>query len=210
MEENFWHNKWEKKEIGFHEKNPNQNLIHHFSKLSPKQNDRIFVPLCGKTLDIHWLLKNGFRVVGAELNQTAVKELFEELNLVPEIKKIDSLEIYSSKNIDIFLGNIFHLKKELLGKVDFIYDRAALVALPIDLRKNYTKHILEISENSPQLLICYEYDQSKIDGPPFSISDEELKSHYDKNYSLELISKNELESGMKGKTKATENIWILR
>ena len=130
MEENFWHAKWENNQIGFHEAKPNPILIKYFHQLDLKDDSRIFVPLCGKTHDIQWILSQGHKVVGVELSDLAITQLFTSLGMKPEIKKTSNLKHYQAKNIDIFVGNFFDLTQSALGKVDAIYDRAALVALP--------------------------------------------------------------------------------
>jgi hypothetical protein len=59
------------------------------------------LPLCGKTLDIHWLLSNGYRAAGSELSEVAVKQLFSELVIEPKITAIDDIRRHSADNIDI-------------------------------------------------------------------------------------------------------------
>ncbi len=54
MQGNCWLQKWEKNEIGFHESEANPLLVEHFKELSLAKGSRIFLPLCGKTLDIAW------------------------------------------------------------------------------------------------------------------------------------------------------------
>ena len=117
---------------------------------------------------------------------------------------------YSANNIDIFAGDIFHLSRKMLGPVDAIYDRAALVALPEEMRNRYTAHLMEMSNKAPQLLICYEYDQNVMEGPPFSISNEEVHQHYRDSYDLTLIGSMNVPDGLKGKCAAIENVWLLQ
>ncbi|EMO61192.1 thiopurine S-methyltransferase, Se/Te detoxification family [Leptospira borgpetersenii serovar Pomona str. 200901868] len=209
MDTNFWHQKWEKNEIAFHESEVNPLLVENIDKLSLAENGRIFLPLCGKTLDIAWLLSRGFRVAGAELSKIAIEQLFQELGVEPKISKAAELERYSAHHIDIFVGDIFHLTAASLGFVDAIYDRASLVALPEDTRKHYVKHLMEITNTAPQLLICYEYDQSKMAGPPFSIRSGEVQKHYRNHYHFNLIVSKNVVGGLKGKCEATENVWLL-
>src|SRR6478609_8497293 len=183
MEPDFWIERWEKKQIGFHGNVPNRFLVQYFSKLSLVPGARIFLPLCGKTLDIHWLLSAGYKVVGAELSELAITQLFEELEIKPEITILTDLKHYQAPNIDIFVGDIFNVTPELLGQVNAIYDRAALVALPTEMRVKYTRHLIELATRAekvlPQLLICFEYDPSIETGPPFSITEQEIKQHYE-------------------------------
>lgn len=170
---------------------------------------RVFLPLCGKTKDILWLLDWGVRVVGAELCESAVNELFDELGIKPKISRNDDFSLYQAKNIDIFVGDIFKLSAKSLGLVDLVYDRAALVALPESMRLKYTSLLLTITKCAPQLLITFEYKQHLMDGPPFSINDVEVKQHYETDYQLQCLETNEIVGGLKGKVKATESVWLL-
>ena len=210
MDAAFWHQKWEANEIGFHEGEANRLLVKYFNALSLAEGRRVFVPLCGKTLDIAWLLSNGFRVAGAELVESAIEQLFSELGIEPEISEVGEVKRYSAKNIDIFVGDIFAVSSEILGSVDAIYDRAALVALPEEIRRQYSGHLMDISDGTPQLLLTFEYDQSVMDGPPFSISNEEVIQHYGDRYELTLMESIAIPGGLKGKCAATENVWLLK
>jgi thiopurine S-methyltransferase len=210
METNFWHQRWEKSEIGFHLPDANPLLVKHFSKLQLKQDMRVFLPLCGKTLDIAWLLAQGYRVAGAELSRIAIEDLFKNLNLEPSIKTLGEVTHFSAANIDIFVGDIFKLSPAMLGAVDAVYDRAALVALPDEMRKRYTAHLMTLTDLAPQLLICFEYDQTLLAGPPFSINAQEVKQHYQASYDLTLLASVEVAGGLKGQCPATEHVWWLK
>ncbi|MEM7063072.1 MAG: thiopurine S-methyltransferase [Cyanobacteria bacterium P01_B01_bin.77] len=210
MDASFWLQKWEKNDIRFHESSANPVLVNHFKKLSLAKGSRVFVPLCGKTLDIAWLLSNGYRVAGAELVEMAIEQLFMELGMEPQVSEADEVKHYSATNIDIFVGDIFDVSSSMLGSVDATYDRAALVALPQEMRHRYTAHLTEITDTVPQLLVSYEYDQTLMAGPPFSISNEEVNQHYENSYSLTLISSRNLPDGLKGKCAARENVWLLK
>jgi len=211
MEANFWHEKWEQGDIGFHQSQVNPLLVAHLDKLNLVEGARFFLPLCGKTLDIAWLLARGYRIVGVELSTLAIKELFTALDfLEPEIATIGTLTHYSAKNIDIFVGDIFDLSSKMLGAVDAIYDRAALVALPKEMRHRYTAHLVELTHKSPQLLISYEYEQNLMEGPPFSVSAEEIEQHYRNSYDLTLVVSTNVPGGLKGICAAKEHVWLLQ
>jgi thiopurine S-methyltransferase len=209
MEKSFWHQRWEEMAIPFHEKEANPALVQYFKALSLIKGSRVFVPLCGKSLDMRWLLSNGYRVAGAELSEKAVGQFFEELGVKPKISGEGELEHYSAPNIDIFAGDILDLSSPTLGPVDAIYDRAALVALPKEMRDRYTAHLIKITDAAPQLLIGYDYDQSLMEGPPFSISSEKIHQHYGDRYRLTLLSSTNVLGGLKGKCAAIENVWLL-
>lgn len=210
MDASFWHQRWEKNEIAFHQSKANPLLVEYFHELSLAKGSRIFVPLCGKTLDISWLLSNGYRVAGAELSKVAIEQLFMELGVQPKISGVGEVDQWSVKNIDIFVGDIFALSRKILGPVDAVYDRAALVAFPEDMRNRYTAHLTEMTDKAPQLLICYDYDQRLMEGPPFSVSNEEVKRYYTVNYDLTLIASTDVSGGLKGKCAAKENVWLLK
>lgn len=210
MDANFWLRKWEKNEIAFHNSEANPMLVEYFKELSLAKGHRVFVPLCGKTLDIAWLLANGYRVAGAELVELAIEQLFVELGVAPTIVETGPVKQYSATNIDIFVGDIFNVSNKMLGAVDAIYDRAALVAMPTETRQRYTAHLLDITNKASQLLICYDYDQGVMSGPPFSISHQEIHQHYGDSYDLNLVSSKHVAGGLKGKCVAQENVWLLQ
>lgn len=210
MDTEFWHARWQKNEIGFHQSKTNPFLVAHFKELSLEEGSRVFIPLCGKTRDIGWLLSQGYQIAGVELSEIAVRQLFEDLGLEPTISKAGNLQCFSAKNVDIFVGDFFDLSAELVGPVGAVYDRAALVALPKDMRRLYAAHLTKVTGKSPQLLVCYAYDQSLMDGPPFSVSNDEVTQLYDESYDLTLVATIDLPEKLKGKCAAQENTWMLR
>lgn len=209
MNQNFWHQKWEENDIGFHREKVNPFLEKFFNLLLPHQRGRVFVPLCGKTVDISWLLKNGCSVIGVELSSIAIEQLFNDLKVSPTITKGDSFLHYSAPQLDIYCGNIFDMTKSLIGQVNAVYDRAALVALPYKTRKTYTSHVIKISENASQLLVTYEYNQTLVDGPPFSVDSNEVHEHFLNSYTITLLESRDVPGGMKGKCDSTESAWLL-
>ncbi len=210
MEANFWHKRWADNCIGFHESEHNPLLLRYFTELSLPRGGRIFLPLCGKTLDIGWFLSEEYRVTGIELNQSAIEQLFEELGLEPKISRKNDLGLYQHDNIDIYAGDIFDLSAETLGAVDAVYDRAALVALPPEMRHRYTSRLMQITAHAHQLLLSLVYDQSQMQGPPFSVGDEEIQRHYAECYHLHNLAHETVPGGLKGLKEIVETVWILR
>ncbi len=209
MDPDFWRKRWQENKIGFHESDTNPLLVRHFDALSLSDGARVFIPLCGKTLDIHWLLAKGYRVVGAELVETAIQQLFGELGVAASITETGPFRRYSAENIDIFVGDFFNLSKDILGIVDAIYDRAALVALPEDMRKRYIAQLMKITDKAPQLLLSFEYDQSLVPGPPFSVGPDEVHEYYEGHYTVTLAELVVLQGGLKGKFDCLEAVWLL-
>lgn len=145
-------------------------------------------------------------MVGAELVEMAIIQLFDQLGVAPHISSVGELKRYSAHNIDIFVGDIFKIKADMLGTVNAVYDRAALVALPSEMRIQYTAQLKAITQNAPQLLITFEYDQSLVPGPPFSVNAAEVKTHYE---DATLLESNNLPQGMKGQYPAQEVTWLV-
>ncbi|MBJ9985637.1 thiopurine S-methyltransferase [Acinetobacter sp. S40] len=213
MQHEFWHQRWQENRIGFHQLTPSPLLVAHWSELHLKTKQRVFVPLSGKTLDIRWLIQQGFRVVAIELSQIAVVALIEQLtqdfNFDFKISEQNDLIHYSHPQIDIYVGDFFDLAKEQLGQVDAIYDRAALIALPKDMRRQYTKHLIQISQTAPQFLISYEYDQNSFEGPPFSVEAKEVQQLYSPFYQVRLLKEQFVDpEGNKGKNPRSK-VWLL-
>lgn len=205
-----WIRRWKDREIGFHGNEINPLLKNHFHSLNIHNASKVFIPLCGKSLDISWLLSEGYYVVGVELSEDAVKELFEELGLTPVISKTDDFIEYKTNNVCVFAGDIFNLSFDLLGTIDAIYDRAALVALPKEVRIEYARHLIRITKVAPQLLISYEYDQKLMSVSPFSVDSSEIAEHYNNHYSPSLLEKEDIKGGLKGEVDAKQTVWLLQ
>ena len=192
-----------------HERAVNPLLTTHFPSLTVPPGGRVFVPLCGKSLDLGWLLSRGYTVAGAELSELAVTQLFAELGMEPSISEVGKHRLFRGKKIDIFVGDLFDLSREVLGPVDAVYDRAALVALPEAMRVRYAAHLKAITALAPQLVIGYEYDQTIVAGPPFSVTPDELHRHCSDGYTLTPLARIDVPGGLKGKCPATEHVWRL-
>lgn len=188
VEADFWHNRWENNQTGFHLDEVNSHLKDNWISLKLKAGARVFVPLCGKSLDLIWLAAQGYQVVGIELSPLAVEAFFAENNLTVERNHVAGIECWQSGNISLFCGDFFALTPEILGQVDAVYDRASLVALPPAMRQDYAAKLTELAQFAPKLLVTLEYEQSKMDGPPFSVSENEVRALYEANYQVKQIS----------------------
>lgn len=209
MEHAFWHDKWQANQIGFHQPHPNGLLTSHLDTLALPQGARIFLPLCGKTLDIHWLRDQGYHVIGAELSELAITQLFDEMGITPEITQLYDHKRFSAPGLDIFAGDIFALDAAQPGPIDAIYDRAALVALPADMRRRYAAHLISITSAAPHLLITFTYDPSQMKGPPFRVDADEVARLYADNYTLAELDTVDVPGGLKGICPATATAWHL-
>lgn len=176
MEPAFWRSRWAENRIAFHEVQPNAFLQRHVARLGSAR--RVLVPLCGKSVDLVWLAAQGHQVVGVELVEAAVQRFFEEQQLTPQITTREGLVFYQAGSITIVAGDFFTTTRALLGLVDALYDRAALIALPASLRVRYVEHLSSLLElGSPGLLITVEYPQEAMEGPPFSVTAHEVAGY---------------------------------
>lgn len=208
MHPEFWHQRWSANQIGFHESQANPLLVAHWGALAAPPAARVFVPLCGKTLDIDWLLARGCSVVGAELSRLAAAQLFERLGQSPAIDRNSPVERWSVPELDLFVGDFFDVTMQQLGRIDAVYDRAALVALPPEVRPRYARHLDLVTRGAPQLLVSFDYDQSQLAGPPFAVTEAELRRLYPPRRPAMLAS-HALPGGLKGLCPAFETVWLL-
>ena len=218
MNSEFWQQRWQEGRIGFHKSDVNPELIKYFSTLALPIGSRVLVPLCGKSIDMVWLACAGYDVVGIELVESAVQAFFTEQNITPTITEFTSaadkstLKRYqgqlAGQTITLWAADIFALSTTDIGDIDAVYDRAALIALPADMRPSYSAQIGKLSNNAPQLLITLNYDQSKKDGPPFSISKEQLKQYYNTEYEIVELASQSSTLNAASEILVTEHVWL--
>ena len=209
MEAQFWHERWQTADIAFHEPQPNTFLVRWLHQLGLTQGDTVLVPLCGKTMDIGWLLEQGFKVIGVELSSIAVEQLFESLGMKPKIEPHGKFIKYEAGDLIVLQGDIFYLGENDLVAVNAIYDRAALVALTSSQRHDYSCLLQFICPQAKQLVLTYEYDQSCYPGPPFSIDEERLAELYGQAYVLKKLLDEPVPNGLKQTIPATAVAWLL-
>ncbi|MEC8443222.1 MAG: thiopurine S-methyltransferase [Pseudomonadota bacterium] len=182
MQHEFWHERWANNEIGFHESEVNPALVNHWHTLKVDLGSRVLIPLCGKTLDAHWLLREGYQIVGVELSEVALDALADSIeetfSLAVDKQRVGDLILYRAAGILLICGDWFALTSYDVGPIDAVYDRAALVAMPEAMRADYVKQLRTLSEDAPQLLVSFDYDQAEMSGPPFSVPVDEVQQHY--------------------------------
>lgn len=177
MQADFWHKRWERNQIGFHQEQANPYLVRYWPALAIQTGSRVFVPLCGKSLDLAWLARQGLRVLGVELSQKAVEDFFAEHHLEPECFDHGAFKCYRSEGIELWCGDVFQLTAADVAGCAALYDRAALIALPPEMRRRYAEHLSAILPGDCRgLLVTMDYDQSQLDGPPFAVPDAEVRA----------------------------------
>ncbi len=178
MDRDFWQRRWSRGQIGFHQEQVNSHLLHHADRLFPV-GAPVFLPLCGKSLDLAWLAARGNPVIGVEFNELAVRQYFSEQELRPDRVTVGQFESFSSRRQQILLGDFFNLTSAQLADCHRVFDRAALVALDVSSRRRYVAHLLRILPRPLEiLLVTFEYRQEQMSGPPFAVMEEEVRKLY--------------------------------
>lgn len=193
MDREFWLSRWEAGQIGFHRPEVNPHLVRYGHALPKPEGARIFVPLCGKSVDLTWLEQQGYEVIGVELSELAVRDYFAARGLTPQVERQGELVAQRAGKITLYCGDFFALGRAQLGDVHAFYDRAALVALPPELRRRYADHLAALlPEPVTGLLVCFDYRQSEMNGPPFSVPEDEVRSLYEPRFKVELLGSHDI------------------
>jgi thiopurine S-methyltransferase len=216
MQHDFWLERWQRGETGFHQARANPWLVSQSPALTLQAGSHVFVPLCGKTHDLRFLADSGYRVTGIELSPLAVEAFFREQQLVADVTTAGALTLHTAGNLRIFCGDFFALDAAQLGAVDAIFDRAALVALPPAMRAAYAAHLATLATpRSRCLLVSFDYPQQEMSGPPFSVPQAEIRSLFSAHFDIAALGREEILDAEprfreRGLTRMTETCWLLQ
>ncbi len=190
MKQDFWLERWEHKQIGFHQPTGHPWLREHWPQLSLVAASRVLVPLCGKSQDMLWLAEQGHRVTGIELSEIAAREFFDEAGPEPIDASATALSIASSAMTSRFAWAISSICRAAeLARFEGFYDRAALIALPDDMRRAYVDHLMSgLRRGATGLLITFDYDPAVMNGPPFNVDDEDVGALYGRYAHVDLLA----------------------
>lgn len=210
-----WHERWSEDRIGFHKKEISQYLPAFFPLLELKAGDCVFVPLCGKSLDMLWLADRGYRVIGIEISPIAVAAFFTDNGLTYQQESRGPFQICRNTDTELLCGDFFDLRPGDLAGVAATYDRASLVALPHEARARYAEHLVEVvPERTPVLLVTLEYTQHEMKGPPYSVHEDEVHALFARRFEITPLSSVEIldeepHFRKKGLTSLTEKVFLL-
>ena len=184
----LWQQSWRDHNTDFHQSTVNAHLTRFWPCLGLLPSDRIFVPLCGKSLDLLWLAEQGHAVIGVELSPLAAQAFFSENGLAASRRKIGEFTLWESGRIAILCGDFFALRAADLGDIAAVFDRASLTALPDEIRGAYLAHLRKIVPPACKVLLLTteEPDEGETDGQPFAVA-EEIASLYTLAFDIELI-----------------------
>jgi thiopurine S-methyltransferase len=175
MDRDYWLNRWVENRTGFHMKGLNPLLERFWPQIAPSETGSVLVPLCGKSEDLRWLAERGHAVTGVELSPLAAKAFFSEQGIAFTESAEPPFTAFRGDRITYYVGDIFGLTVEQGGPFEFLYDRAALIALPPTMRPAYARQLEALlAAKAKGLMISLEYDTSVMDGPPFSVPENEI------------------------------------
>ena len=181
-----WLEFWENNEINWHSDVVTQELEEYLGLLKLEPGDKVFFPLCGKSVDMIYMLNRGFSVIGVELSEIGIKQFFYENGLDFTISQVGEFDLYSANNIEIYCGDFFSLTSKHLCDVKAVFDRKSLIALDRDLRQKYVKHLNDIISLGVRiLLITLHYPQHQMSGPPFSVDKSVVESLFNMAFKYE-------------------------
>ncbi|MDO6679524.1 thiopurine S-methyltransferase [Shewanella sp. 4_MG-2023] len=188
MEASFWHEKWQLQQIGFHQPQVNPFLVKYWSTLAVDNSAEVFVPLCGKSLDMCYLAEQGHDVVGCELSQTAVEDFFRDNNLPVSMTSQAEHQFFCADQVTLIQGDIFTLPLTATKSIQAFYDRAALIAWPEQMRQQYAQQLAKlIPAKVKGLLITLDYPQAELNGPPFAVSPQWIEQYLAPYFEIELL-----------------------
>lgn len=194
MHHDFWHDRWQSSQIGFHQSEVNTRLVRYWPSFGFEPNDPILVPLCGKSLDMWWLRNRGHPVLGIELSPLAVRDFFREAGLTPTVTQEGPFEVSEAGGVRIFRGDFFDLTAEHLQNVRGVYDRAAIIALPPNVRLAYTRALKDkLPRAMKMLLLTLEASPPSTGGPPFSVEEKEVRELYEPAFDVQVIERSPFE-----------------
>ncbi|MBA3755696.1 MAG: thiopurine S-methyltransferase [Nitrosomonas sp.] len=189
MSDTYWLDRWVQGEIGFHQEEINPYLRQYWNELHLDHGNNVFVPLCGKSSDMLWLRKQGYKVLGVELSAVAIKEFFKENGFSPYHEINGKFDRFEVNDISLLCGNFFDLEKDDLKNVSAVFDRASMVALSLEMRERYVSHLLNTLPPATKiLLITFDYPQSEMAGPPFAVSTLEVETLFQNYAEIRLLA----------------------
>ena len=196
MQLEFWHQRWQQDQTGFHLTEVNEYLLRHWNTLGVRTGSRVLVPLCGKSVDMAWLARNNYPILGVEYSCKAVEAFYEEQGIEFTSQQTQDFTLYSARQIDILQGDFFKLDTQRLSDIQAVYDRASLVALPEDMRVAYADLLIQsLPLQANILLVTVEYEQSEMQGPPFSVTEDEVTRLFSGSFDIELLEQQDMLAG---------------
>lgn len=193
MDADFWLARWREGRIGWHQDEVDRLLQKHWPGLDARAGETVFVPLCGKSLDMAWLAGNGYPVLGVDLSLAACEAFFDELGAATDRREEAGIPCLQAQGVTLYAGDLFALPAELVGGASLVYDRAALIALPADMRPAYVDAVYgTLPAGARGLLITLEHPPGERGGPPFAVPEAEVRALLEPEWQVVLAERRDI------------------
>ncbi len=216
MDRGFWLQRWQQGQIGFHRQSPHPALERYHSHWQAAAGETVFVPLCGKSQDLRWLAGQGHEVIGVELSELATRAFFEEQGLSFQETSTAPFLLRESRHIHLYTGDYFALEPGTLAGCRLIYDRAAMIALPPEMRREYVRQLFRLFPGSLRLLlVTMEYPQAQMQGPPFAVLEDEVRARFEPRCRVTHLERRDIlvqepQFRDQGLTELSESVYLIR
>ncbi len=215
MDTEFWLERWQNGEIGFHQAKGSDLLTQHWPALGLPGAGAVFVPLCGKSVDMVWLAARGHKVIGSELSPLAIADFFCEQKADAEMRREGKFNVHGTGAITIWQGDFFALPQDAVGGAVAVYDRAALVAMPPRMQRTYAAKLGALAGTAPILLIALDYPDGEISGPPFATPERQVRALFGGTHDIEVLTVRDGLAGSpalkdRGVSRLDEAVYVLR
>lgn len=212
----FWLERWQEGDIGWHHQEINSHLLAHWHTLGVGPDTRVFVPMCGKSRDMVWLVQQGHSIVGVEISEIAVDGFFSDRGLIPERTNLGPFQQLQAEGYRLLCGDIFQLRPDHLREIGAVYDRASLVALDAQHRQAYARLLADLlPAGCAVLLVAMDYPQEEMPGPPYSVPEADVYTLFERDFlithlhELDLL-KDTARYAHQGLSRLFEHIYMLR
>jgi len=187
----YWENRYKTRCFQWHIDQVHPQLLKYLGELTnlgegKQESLKFFVPLCGKSKDIPFLLSLGFEVFGIEVVASVIQEFSKENDI--ELEFDEGKHLYSSKDgkLKIYCEDMFKCPIEEYGPFDCIWDRASFIALDyafrpayMDVVKRSVAHGIGSGHKFRYLIQTVKYDKNNFNGPPKCVDAEDFKEHFE-------------------------------
>ncbi|WP_445664273.1 hypothetical protein [Fodinibius sp. AD559] len=188
MEISYWQSRWRKGNTSWHMDTVYPPLPNLWSRLGIKSDAQVLVPLCGKSLDLLWLADHCHSVTGVEISPKALHHVMQQHKESFVQDSSYGFTIYRSDSLVLWEGDFAKLPADQIPPQNLIYDKASIIALPVEKRQPHAEKMIELCNTGTQILIqTFEYNQSEMNGPPFSVDEQELKKLFGHQFKLTCV-----------------------
>lgn len=196
MKDSYWLQRWREGRTGWHHREPMPLLLQHWPALGVPAGSRVLVPLAGKSLDMLWLVQQDYSVLGVELSELAVQQFFSENHLSAQSQRqVDGVH-YAAGDIVVIQGDIFKVAARVFESCTAVYDRAAVIAMPAEMRARYVHEVYgKLPPDCRGLMITLEYPQAQMQGPPFSVPEDEVRRLFEPQWDVALLERRDILAG---------------